>query len=712
MPTVAEILQHAAAFVRDDRLDPARSLCTMVLDQVPDQPDLLHLLGLIHHREQDHATARRLMRRAIDHATGRSALLHLNLGVVCKAMGRTDEAVEQYRLALSIDPECAEALCNLASALWQRGDVTECLAVSRQAVAAGPSLPQAHHNLANALKATGDLERAIRHYREALDLGATDPQTLTSLAGAQLSAGHVEACATTARAALDASPDDAPIARIYLGQAQVNQGRFDEAAASFDAALESPEGRAEALINLGALHTLTGAPREAMACYDRLVAIRPDDAPARSNALGTRLYLADVDPGELMQAHVSWGRRLEADAGAEPPHRFDRAIDRPLRIGYVSPDFRRHAVAMFIEPILEHHDARAVDVHCYAEVAAPDATTNRLRSYVPHWRNTCGLTDEQVAEQVRLDRIDILVDLAGHTANNRLGVFARRPAPIQVTYLGYPATTGLSRVDYRLTDRIAQPTIQPSLHVERLWRLPLGISCFRPPPDAPPVDPLSEAREPITFGSLAGAAKINDDVIDLWSLVLRRVENARLRLARDCFVGTVRDELIDRFRARGVDPSRLDIGPRAAGEQPLDSYRRIDVALDTFPYAGHTTTCEALWMGVPVVTLAGSTLASRMSASVLWQIDQEDWVAQHDGRFIEIAARLASVERSPDARRALRRRVADAGVCRPRPFTMALEEVYRRMWRSRLLRHIRRSRSRPRADHPQRLRTESALPEP
>jgi predicted O-linked N-acetylglucosamine transferase (SPINDLY family) len=354
-----------------------------------------------------------------------------------------------------------------------------------------------------------------------------------------------------------------------------------------------------------------------------------------------------------------------------------------LRVGYVSPDFRTHAVSYFFEPILRHHDRNRAEAYCYAEVAAPDDTTARLQGLASVWRWTVGLTDAQLAEQVRRDRVDILVDLAGHTSGHRLGVFARRPAPVQLTYLGYPSTTGLSAIDGLLTDAIVDPPGEPPWSAELPYRLPGLFCCYAPPVDAPAVGPSPAARGfGPTFGALHKLSKLNTAVLDVWCDLLRAIPSARLLLFRNNLTGTRREEIHLYFVERGIGPDRLDLRHEMPAGGHLTVYGEIDVALDVFPWCGHTTACEALWMGVPVITLLGDRHAGRMTASVLMALGLDDWVARSPGHYLAIARRAADDwEGLARLRSALRERVRQSPLCDGRGWTARLEDAYRDLWR-------------------------------
>jgi predicted O-linked N-acetylglucosamine transferase (SPINDLY family) len=354
-----------------------------------------------------------------------------------------------------------------------------------------------------------------------------------------------------------------------------------------------------------------------------------------------------------------------------------------LHIGYVSPDFRRHTMAAFIEPILTHHDRKKVTVFAYAEVEHPDEVTERLNSLADQWRWTIGQSDQQVAELVRADGIDILIDLAGHTSGNRLRVFALRPAPVQATYLGYPNTTGLDAVDYRITDADTDPPDEPRRHTEELIRLPSGFACFAPPANAPAISPSPALQNGfITFGSIHNLAKLNDQVLDLWCSVLKATPTSRLVVSRHTLVGRVRDEFMQRFSGSGVDPNRIVLRHATDADAGfLSAFHQFDIMLDTFPWGANTTTYESLWMGVPILTLCGDRHAGRWAATIQPRLGLEEFVARSQDEFVARAVETSKhMDRLAEARRNLRERMRASPLCDGPGLCRKLEAAYRTMW--------------------------------
>jgi predicted O-linked N-acetylglucosamine transferase (SPINDLY family) len=386
---------------------------------------------------------------------------------------------------------------------------------------------------------------------------------------------------------------------------------------------------------------------------------------------------------QVFAEHRAWGERF-ADplTAASAPHANDRTPHRRLRVGYMSANFRDQAVNFFSEPILASHDHRNYEIFCYSDVAREDETTRRLRGYADHWRPIVGHSHQQVSEQVRDDRIDILVDLSGHIGDNRLFVFARKPAPLQVTYIGYQNTTGMAAMDYRLTDAYCDPPGQTeAIHTERLIRLPRSFFCYLSSRDAPAVGPPPAASNGhVTFGSFNHFSKVGPRVLDAWATILAAVPGSRLVILADTTASLV-ERVAGIFAARGVVGERIEWAARRLRRDYLDVISRVDVALDPFPFNGHTTTCDALWQGVPVVTLSGRTYVSRYGASALATLELHDLISHSVERYVEIATALASdAWRLAELRATLRGRMAASPLLDFASFTRHLEAAYRQMW--------------------------------
>ncbi len=504
--------------------------------------------------------------------------------------------------------------------------------------------------------------------------------------------GNLPGVADAYRNVLLLQPDFAEV-WVNLAVALLSLRELDEAAAANRRAIELKPHLPEPYVNLSVVLLLQGRVDESIAILRRAIQRWPRDNTARQNLLFTLNHVPDHDRDALFAEHAAWGRDQEP-ATPPAPHTNDRSPSCRLRIGYVSPDFRNHVVPRFLEPVLRHHDRQQVDLYAYAEsVLTPDIVTIRLQEFFSEWRNTFGLPATDVAAQVRADQIDILVDLAGHTGGNRLDVFALKPAPIQMTWIGYPNTTGLRAMDYRITDWVLNPDVndqpgQPVRDTEKPLRLPGVMAVTIAPPDnVPAVGPLpAGGTGHLTFGSPHNLAKLNHRVYDVWAAILKRLPGSRLVFVRDTLTGSAAANVLQQFAMRDIAPWRIDIRP-VCGPAYFAAYRDIDIVLDTFPYTGGTTTYDALWMGCPVITLAGERPAERSSATILYHAGLSDWITTTIEGYVACAVRAAreleQLEQLAILRGGLRAGLRDRlmeTVSNAERFTRVLEAAYREVW--------------------------------
>lgn len=562
------------------------------------------------------------------------------------------------------------------------GDLAGAESAYRALIAASPHDAQALHLLGHVLALQGRAEEAVETLARAAALAPGDPELRFNLAQALGASGRPREAEEELRAALRLRPRFGA-AQLALGDLLALADRVDEAEECYRAALELEPERAEAHYNYGNLLHRTGRIGEAIERYRRALELKPDFARAHSNLVYALNFSAAYSPEAIWREHREWARRHAARFAREiRPHPNSLRTDRVLRVGYVSPNFRDHAVSCFFEPTLRHHDRERIAVFCYSDVRRPDATTERLRAYPCTWRDTAQLDDEGLAELVRADAIDILVDLTGHTDGHRLLLFARKPAPVQVTWNGYANTTGLDTMDYRITDPHADPPgLTDHLHSERLVRLPEVYMAFEPPAASPEVAAAPVLRNGyVTFGSFNALAKIGPQVIRVWARLLAAVPGARL-LVLTVPEGRTRARLLEAFAACGVEPGRIELRPRLPFAQFLAEHARADIALDPFPFCGTTTTCQTLWMGVPVITLAGRTHVSRVGASLLANAGLPELVARDEQDYVARAATLAAdPARLQQLRAGLRERLARSPVTDGARHTRYLERAYATMW--------------------------------
>ncbi len=616
---------------------------------------------------------------------------YYNLGNALAETGQFDEAIAAQRQAVALKPNFSVAFGNLGIALIHAGQLDKAIAALRQAIALTPNFPEAHYNLGIAFDRQGRRGEAVAAYREAIALKPTYAEAHNNLGNSLKDAGLLEEAIAAYRESIALKPSHAET-HSNLGNALRENGQLDEAITACRQAVVLQPDNPGAHSNLGVAFKDRGQLDEAIAAYRQAIVLKPNFPAAHSNLVHTLQLHPGFDAKAIAEEHRRWSQR-----NAEPlsriiqPHPNDRTPERRLRIGYVSPDFRAHSVSFFLEELLAFHDPAQVEVFCYASLACPDPVTARLRRLVPHWHEIVTLTDAEVADLVRQDQIDILVDLAGHTAGNRLLVFARKPAPVQVTYLGYVDTTGLSTMDFRLTDAHADPPgATDHLYSERLIRLPETFACYRPSEASPPVGPLPAlTRGYVTFASFHALSKLNDPLLECWAKLLLEVPNSRLMfVAAGLGEASCRNRLSDFFAGKGVSSERLEFRGRQLLPEYLALHHEVDVVLDSYPYSGHTIACAALWMGVPVITLAGDRYCSRMVASVLANLGRAEWIARTPGEYVKIARELAGdPTRLAQMRSALREQMRTSPVMDGTRFARAVEQAYRGMWREWCAKH-------------------------
>jgi predicted O-linked N-acetylglucosamine transferase (SPINDLY family) len=474
-------------------------------------------------------------------------------------------------------------------------------------------------------------------------------------------------------------------AHANIGNLLKDNGYLQEAEASYQRAIHCEKGFSEVYSNLASLYLSRGDFEKAIATQRKAMALNAEFVEGHSNLLFALVYGAEVSGEEILAESRAWDEMHAAPLAARAqPHLNDPDPGRPLRVGYVSPDFREHSVAYFLEPLLANHGSSAVEVFCYSEVAQPDQRTERFQALADHWRPTVGLSDHGLAQLIREDNIDILVDLAGHTANNRLLAFAEKPAPVQASWLGYGATTGMSAIDYRITDAITDPEGAEAHYSETLLRLPDAFFCYAPPADAPEVAPPPVlAQGHITFGSFNNLAKLTPQGVEVWASILRAVPDSRLLIKRMHRVDKATlGRYLELFAEHGIRAERLELVPWIPGRAGhLGTYGRVDIALDPFPYNGGTTSLEALWMGVPFVTLRGNRFISRMGASILTQLGLPELIAESEADYVAKAVALASDrERLTELRSELRPTMAASPLCDAPSFARKMETAYRNVW--------------------------------
>ena len=686
--------------------------------------DALFAAAVARHQSNDLAGAESAYREVL-RIDSRHAASWCNLGVLLARVGRADEAAACYLQALAASPGHPDAHFNLGNLYRRAGRLPEAVAEYRCCLAAAPEHTGALFNLGLSLSALDDLPAAIQAFHEVIRLEPANADAFMRLGDCQMRQGQMNEAVASFRQAVARAPND-PRSHYNLGLGLTNLGAFAEARAALGQALCLRPDYAEAHNALGLTLEATGQKDDAVFHYQQAVQFRPDFADAWSN-LGTNLsehgrideaihclrhslslrpdaaaihsnlllmmnYSSRFSADEIVAEHCAWAERHAGPAPLPPPIPRPHDPDRRLRIGYLSADYRRHTVAGFLELLLRHHDRSQVEVFAYANVLRPDDVTDRLRALADHWRRIVGRSDAVVAEQIRQDQIDILVDLGGHTAGNRLLVLARRPAPVQISLFGYPNTTGMAAVDYRITDPWTDPIPDAGqAHASRAkipeqsLRLPEVAWIYRPPEAAPPPGPLpSLSQSSFTLGCLNNAAKLSDACLDAWIAILQAVPATRLVLLAGQAEAGVR-RLIERVTRRGILRDRLEVRRRMPPEEYLAAHRQLDLYLDPFPYNGGVTSCDALWMGVPVLTVAGSNYCSRQGLGLMTHLGLTEFIVNQPD---ELVSRVAEWNRRrselAEIRRGLRNRLAKSVICDVRRYLQNLESAYRRVWRERL----------------------------
>jgi protein O-GlcNAc transferase len=645
MPNYADAHSNlGAALLMQDKLDEAVASLERALQVRPDNAVALTNLGVALQRLGCIDEAISCQQRAIRQMPT-NVDAHTNLGFVLRIRGKDAEAVASYEQALRLKPDHVDALIQLGLALVALGKIDEAIARLGQAVRLKPNDAETHLNLGLALEVQGKLDEAVASFRQAALL----------------------------------RPDFAD-AHLQLALAFGKQGKHDEAGASFQQATRLKPNFAEAHFKQGVALATQGRLDEAIACYRRALELKPDSTVAHSNLLLTLQYCAGVTPAALAEAHAEYERQHAVplhNSGA--PHTNVRECHRPLRLGFVSADLAQHPVGFFLVRVLENLRQTQQETICYSDRRNKDDLTHRLQLAASQWHDVIGISDQQLADKIRSDRIDILFDLAGHTADNRLLVFARKPAPIQITWAGYVGTTGLKAMDYLLADRYEIPPGAERYYQEQVLRMPDGYVCYEPPAHAPKVAPLPALdRGQVTFGCFNHPAKINAQVISVWDKILTRLPGSRLVLR---YRGWDVRRFSELFGTRAIDLNRLELLGHTPHADLLAEYNRIDMALDPFPYSGGLTTCEALWMGVPVITCPGETFASRHSFSHLSNVGLMETIAHDLDDYVERAVSLGrDLPRLVALRASLRQRMAASPLCDGQRFAANLTTILRDVW--------------------------------
>lgn len=605
-------------------------------------------------------------------------------GARAERSGRLAQACRRYRAAAAVAPCHSASHLNLGAALEAAGDAVAAERAYAALLKVDPANPYGNYNLGRLRYARGELEEAGRLLRAALQGKPDFADALVALANVQDARGEFAAAAANLESAIALRPDLGGAWYNYAGVLW-KLNRFDQAEAALRRTLELEPRFVPAWHLLGNILRATSRLTDALEAFAAARRLEPARFDLESMELLTLTLSDTLSAEELFARHRAFGVRLEAAVPARmAPYALAREPERRLRIGYVSCDFNRHPVAWFMLPLLERHDRARYEALCYFTGDKVDEVTGQVRAAADGWREAKAWTDAGLADAIQRDAIDVLVDLTGHAGALRLGVFARQPAPVQLSWLGYLHSTGLTRTGYRLTDARADPPgSSDRLHTEKLVRLPHCLWCFRPPYAADhAAEPPCRRNGYVTFGSFNHALKLSATVRRLWAGILLRLPQSRLRLV-GVPDGRARADLLRDFGAAGIGAERLAILPRVSVGEYLQQFDAVDIALDTTPYGGGTTTFDALWMGVPVLTLAGERPASRSAASILAALGLENWITCAEEDYLRAAlARAADASGLAALRGSLRRRLQASPLMDEARFARDVEAAYRDMWRS------------------------------
>jgi len=644
---------------------------------------------------------------------------HNNLAAALNKAGRHAQAVGAAERASEINPSDPDPQYNRGIALFALNRFEDSVASLMEAVKAAPHRAEFHKALGDALRAAGRTDEAIAAYKQSIGItGGDDADVFQSLGEALVGHGRIDEAIDTLKQLCELRPTE-PDAHNNLGLLYEKTGRFDDALKEYEAAIragKSPEAHNnlanylnsqskldrsleeyrkalaidatfyEAWSNLANALVELGELDEGLDAYHKALQLKPDFAGARSNMLLAILYNPRISAMEVAAEHKRWEEVHGAPLRSSiTPHKNDRSPKRKLRIGYVSPDFRSHAVAFFSLPVLTSHDRSQFEVICFSNNHHADGITARFQKAAAGWHNIVTVSDNDAAALIGEQKIDILVDLAGHTANNRLPVFARKPAPIQMTAWGYPHSTGLSSIDYKVSDAYCDPPGEnEELNSEKLIRMPDIFWCYNPPEDSPDIGPLPMKQNGyVTFGCFNTIAKVTPQVMETWARVLAGLPGSRLILKANALGGQAgRDRVTAILGSHGIAADRLELSGRGGFREYQELFNRVDLSLDPFPFNGGTTTCHSLWMGVPVVTRAGAGHQGRMGVSIMSCIGMPDFIARDLDDYVCIAARFANdASQLAQIRATMRDRLRATALLDARTYTRNLEAEYRRVWR-------------------------------
>jgi predicted O-linked N-acetylglucosamine transferase (SPINDLY family) len=709
------LFMQARILQRDGQLAAAKASYKKVLKRRPNHFDAWHLLGVCELLSRDYEEAARSLKRALL-LDSESVAARSDLGVVLKALRRPDEALACFDRVIDLNPDFTNGHYNRGSLLLGMRRFDEALKSLDDAIAIDPHHANALINRASVLINLGRFADAVASSERAIALQPACCDALVKRGLALLHLTRAKEAIVDFDLALSMAPDHA-LAWAYRGEALRFLERFSEALASSDKALAiNPElfegwksrgyilvllkkvteaeaafqralaiqpDNADIITLLGQCLELKGDGEAALACFDRALAIEPDLETALSAKIFALDFSGDRDFAAHQAARSEWWRKIGEKIAADRPWWCDNDFDpdRRIVVGYVSADFRNHSAAFAVRPVLQNHDRSQFEVICYSGTNIEDEVTASFRQCADRWRDVLQCSDEQLADCIRTDKVDILIDLSGHSCGNRLRTFARKPAPIQVTAWGHASGTGVPTIDYLFSDPVLIPTAVRHLFAEKVYDLPCAVIIEPPPAGLRTVEPPVTLNGHLTYGVLNRVSRISDSAIGAWARILRSDLTSKL-LIKDHLIDdvSIQNMLLEKFAAHGVGSDRIVLMGSSSREQHLAAYRRVDICLDPFPHAGGVSTWEALHMGVPVVTRLGNAIAKRVGGAILSSVGLGDWIATDDDEYVDIALR-STPDRLKELRCALPALIDER--CSPAAYARAVEEAYRAMWKKR-----------------------------
>jgi protein O-GlcNAc transferase len=712
------LLNYADALAANGQREEAVSHYYRALEIAPDYLDALNnlsrTLGQLSRFEESATVAERALKAVPDDENA-----HNNLGNALRAMNRNVDAVPHYEAALAKNPQFVEAMNNLGLALTSIGFLDAGILKLREAINLRPSLAEPHNNLgvilsnfgrnaeaitsfetalkldpkhldarnnlAAALRAMGRPGESLKEFEEITKIQPLNPKMQLNYAYTLKEVGRLDDALAATNKYIEAQPESSHglfVRGLILRELQ----RPDEAIDAFRAALELHPDRADVLSTLGYALQERGELDEALEVLNKSIAMHADPQ-THSNVMMVMCYHPGISPKQHYEAHRAFARAHEDPVKPNwKPHSNSKDPNRRLRIGYFSPDFRGHVVSFFSIPIIQNHQHENFEIFAYSNNFHSDSMTLIQRAKFDHWRETVGLSPDAAAEMIRADEIDILVELAGHTALNGLPVLARKPAPVQINAIGFPSTTGLTAVDYRITDRLCDPPgIAEAHNSEKLLYMPDCFWSYEPPLEQVEVGPLPAERNGyVTFVSVNNFTKVTPQVLGCWAQVLAKVPKSKIILQTSGLSSEfVKSRVREIFKSEGVDEDRIDMRKVTPMIDYLKLLESTDIMLDPFPFNGGTTTCHGLWMGLPVVSLAGLMHAGRMGLSMLSCVGLPELCGSDETEYVEIAANLArDLPRLREIRAGMRDRLRASPLLDGVRYTRNLEAAYRRVWQT------------------------------